>query len=117
MTAADPFGLNSLDKEFEVPPELARLQSQNIANLTPWHLLNKELAAKRLKGLRARYQRRYMPFARRQDNDDLACFDPLAPGKVHIVHDFASDGTELRKTYDSFWSWFRAAIEEMIAFE
>ena len=71
----------------------------------------------RISGLRQRSSRRYVPFARRQDNDDIACLDPEAPEHIVIVHDFASEAHELRNAYSSFWEWFRTAIEDMIFFE
>jgi len=37
--------------------------------------------------------------------------------KVQIIHNFASDGYEQRKKYDSFWDWFKEAIDEMIQFD
>ena len=54
---------------------------------------------------------------RRQDNDDLACFDPEKPGRVVVIHDFATEGTEFRKEYLSFADWFRQAIDDLILFE
>lgn len=67
--------------------------------------------------MRQRYTRKYVPFAYRQDNDDVACIDVSKPEEVVIVHDFASDGAELRKRFDTFWDWFRAAVEDMVLFE
>ena len=111
--------LHSADFDVAVvlPAELRRVVSQGINNIAPWHIMDRDLAKKRMGGMRARYRTRYVPFARRQDNDDLACLDPGVPGQVVIVHDFASDGSERATTYGTFWDWFRAAVEEMIAFE
>ena len=53
-------------------------------------------------------------FARRDDGDDIACFEIGKGNKVQIVHDFASAGYEQRKEYDCFWDWFKDAVEEMI---
>ena len=63
------------------------------------------------------YGKNYAPFAYRQDNDDVACIEPGDPAKVLIVHDFASSGWQERQRFDSFWDWYRSAIEDMIAFE
>ena len=62
-------------------------------------------------------QRILIPFARRGDNDDVACFELNKGEEVQIIHDFASIGYEQRKTYKTFWDWFRDAIEEMIQFD
>jgi hypothetical protein len=105
-----------LDVEVTMPEEINRLASQGLTNLTPWHIMSRDLAQKRMKGLRARYRTKYVPFAKRQDNDDLACIDPNIAGRVVIVHDFSSEGSEHHAIYDNFWSWFRAAVEDMISF-
>ena len=72
-------------------------------------------AAYRIKSLQERYpERKLVPFARRDDNDDIVCFDIDRGGRVQKIHDFASSGWEQRKDYESFWDWFREAIDEMI---
>lgn len=117
MSGASMLEPGDVDVPVAFPEGLRRIVEQNLVDLTPWHVMPRELAVARLRGLRQRYSRRYVPFARRQDNDDLACIDPERPGEVVIVHDFAAEGSELRERFDSFWAWFRSAIEEMIAFE
>lgn len=99
-----------------LPAGLVRIVEQGLVDLSPWLILPRTEALDRMAGLRARYKRPYVPFARRQDND-LAALLPNAPDRVVIVHDFADEGWELRSEYASFWDWFRAAIEEMISFE
>lgn len=108
---------SDLDVPLSFPDGLLRTMRQNLLDLTPWHFLPREIAVVRLRSMRQRYTRKYVPFAYRQDSDDLACIDPVNPCAVVIVHDFASEGTELRKRFDSYWDWFREAIEDMIAFE
>jgi hypothetical protein len=111
------FAPSDLDVPVKLPEGLLRIVKQNVVDLTPWHVMPTDLAVKRLHGMRQRYSRKYVPFARRQDNDDVACIDPARPDEIVIVHDFASEGTELRKRFDSFWDWLRAAVEDMILFE
>lgn len=117
MSGAKVFEPSDLDVQVKLPDGLSRILNQNLVDLTPWHVMPRDLALKRLHGLRQRYSCKYVPFAYRQDNDDLACIDPARPEEIVIVHDFASEGTELRKRFDSFWDWFRAVVEEMITFE
>lgn len=72
---------------------------------------------KRLKGVTERYpNRKLIPFARRDDNDDIACFEVEKGEKVQIIHDFASEGYEQRNEYNDFWDWLKDAIDEMIEF-
>jgi hypothetical protein len=106
-----------LDVDVAYPEGIGRVLAHGLVDLTPWHMMDRELAKQRVRGLRERYRRKYVPFARRQDNDDIACIDPERPGRVVIVHDFASEGYELRQEFESFWDWFRAAVEDMIVFE
>ena len=106
-----------LNLKVEYPAGIERVIKQGLVELSPWHIMDRELAKQRLHGLRERYQKMYVPFAWRQDNDDIACLEVERPGRVVIVHDFASEGYERRQEFPSFWDWFRAAVEDMIAFE
>jgi hypothetical protein len=117
MSGVQLYEPSDLDVPVKLPEGLLRIVKQNLVDLTPWHVMPRDLAVKRLHGMRQRYSRKYVPFARRQDNDDVACIDPARPDEIVIVHDFASEGTELRKRFDSFWDWFRAAVEDMVLFE
>jgi hypothetical protein len=120
MNASKPIDLllpEDLDVSVSLPRELERIASQGLINLSPWHVMPRELAKKRMTGLRGRYRTKYVPFARRQDNDDVACIDPDEPGRVVVVHDFSTDDAERVATYETFWDWFRSVVEDMIAFE
>ena len=87
----------------------------NLVDFDFWYLMSKEQVEKRIKGLKERYpDRELVPFARRDDSDDIACFDIKKNSKVQIIHDFASAGYEQRKEYNTFWEWFKEAIQEMI---
>jgi len=102
---------------FKYPPEYIRIASQHLVDLTPWHLLvgSDALGAKRLA---EHYPSRALfPFASRQDCDDVACWERGREGQVVIIHDFASPGWENEGLFESFWAWFRAAIEDTINWE
>jgi hypothetical protein len=103
---------------FEYPKEFLRLVDQGILTFEPWFLLRGRQFSERLKGLANRYpHRELVPFARRSDCDDVACWERGRGHQVVIVHDFTTPGFAERKTYSDFWSWFRSAIEDMIEFE
>jgi hypothetical protein len=73
---------------------------------------------KTLAGLTERYPtRKLIPFARRQDNDDIACWQVGANEEVFIIHDFASPGWEQHGQFASFYDWFRRAVEDLIEFD
>jgi len=101
----------------EVGP-FQRLLDQGLVDLMPWHIVVEAEMIRRHEGLEHRYpERELWPFARRQDRDDVACWDKNQPHAVVVIHDFASPGHEQRQRYASFWDWFRSVVEDMIEFE
>lgn len=79
---------------FEYPHEFLRVVELGLTDLEPWLIMDGEQLQWRHQGLRERYSdRSLVPFARRQDNDDVACWDwDQGDRSVVIVHDFASPG-------------------------
>lgn len=54
-------------------------------------------------------------FARRQDNDDIACFqvvDAYVVG-ILIIHGWTSDGYEIVASFSTFWEWLKSAINDI----
>lgn len=106
-----------LPEGFVYPHELVRVVELGLTNLEPWWVLEGDMLRDRFMGLRKRYEKRKLvPFARREDNDDVACFD-VDSGKVVVIHDFASPGYEQRAEFANFYGWLRQAVEDLIAFE
>lgn len=104
-----------LPARFDYPPQLLRIVDQNLIDLQPWVILLGDPLRERYLGLSSRFPKRTLvPFARRWDNDDLACWDGRDSVTVFVIHDFASPGYEQRQKFESFWDWFRSAIEDMI---
>lgn len=102
--------------DFQYPLEFIKIVNLNLIDFDMWYLMSNEQVDIRIKGLRSRYpSRKLVPFARRDDNDDIACFEVGKGNNVQIIHDFASEGFEQRKEYECFWEWFKDAIDEMIA--
>ena len=61
-------------------------------------LKESEQATNIYSGMKKRYpNRKLIPFAKRVDNDDTACFEIGKGSKVQLIHDFASEGFEQRK--------------------
>jgi hypothetical protein len=114
---ADLLGLPDLPKGFVYPKEFIRVVELGLANLEPWWILTGDLLRTRHTGLARRYPKRVLvPFARRQDNDDVACWD-VPSGKVVVIHDFASPGSETRASFPDFYAWLRQAVEDLIEFD
>jgi hypothetical protein len=107
-----------LPKWFKYPQQFLRIVELGLLNLEPWTILMDEQLRNRFKGLQERYpDRQLLPFARREDNDDVACWEKDRGELIVIVHDFASPGYENNAEYDGFWEWFRNAVEDMIEYD
>lgn len=109
------FSVKKYYQEFAYPESFLKILELNLLDYDVWYIMPKEQVETRIKGLKQRYpNRRLVPFARRDDSDDIACFEVGQDGRVFIIHDFASEGYEQRKIYEDFWEWFKDAIQEMI---
>lgn len=106
---------DTLPKNFRYPPSYIQYVAGDLPNLEPWHFFYKYLEH-RFNGLKGRYPTRIIvPFARRSDNDDVACFDASESSdnpKVIIIHDWATEGWENRGECADFLSWVELAKEE-----
>jgi hypothetical protein len=103
--------------QFVYPPEFKRVVELGLINFHPWEILVDDRVFSRYEGLKKRYpKRKLIPFAQRRDCDDVACWDLNNGNKPVIIHDYASVGFELVAQYDTFWDWFRDAMEDMIDF-
>jgi hypothetical protein len=80
-----------------------------VSKMGPWEFLWSKEPESIFAGLGSRYPDRCLvPFARRVDSDDLACFDHSDVTQlltVSMVHDFASAGWEQRERFESFTEW------------
>ena len=114
----DLLGKDELPEWFSYPKEYLRAVEQNLIDLTPRYLIDRDCVQTRMNGLKERYPlKEYVPFALRDDKDDIACWERGKPGRVVIVHDFAGPGFEERHDHNQSWTWFRSAIEETIVWE
>lgn len=103
--------------QFVYPQEFKRIVALGLINFQPWEVLVDERVYERYEGLKSRYpKRKLIPFAQRIDCDDVACWDLNNENKLVVIHDYASAGWELVAQYDTFWDWFRDAMEDMIEF-
>lgn len=111
--------------ELTYPVELRWLQAHGLTGLTPWHFITEDGA----RGLRAEFRREataphhqirdFLPFASRQDCDDVAGFvvvDGVATSQVIEVHltwrgSVEAAGFPSLVVYDSLWAWLKSAID------
>lgn len=105
-------------KEFSYPKEFIKILELNLIDFDVWYILSGDEFLNKLNGLKKRYpKRKLIPFAKRADNDDVACFEVgYNEGQVQLIHDFASEGFEQVSIYNNFWLWFKDAIDELIEF-
>lgn len=118
MNKVDVLADVELPHGFSYPRQFSRIVELGILDLEPWYLLQGNALRNTMSGLAERYpQHRIVPFARRQDNDDVACWQVGSSEEVHILHDFATGGWEQRMTFPTFYDWLRQAIEDLIEFD
>lgn len=110
--------LADLPPGLEYPsPELVRVVELGLLDFEPWHILRRESLRQRFLGMAARYpDEGYIPFAARQDNDDVACWSVSTGEGVLVVHDFATQGHEVLLQLAGFNEWLRLALEDFIDF-
>lgn len=110
--------VEDLPPDFWYPPSFVRVVELGLTNLEPWQVLEGAALRERKDGLAQRFPaRELVPFAARQDNDDVACWDLARGGdRVVVIHDLASPGWEGRGEYPDFYAWLRQAVEDLIDF-
>ena len=55
-------------------------------------------------------------FARRQDNDDFACFNVGSDEEIrniYIIHGWTENGYDIVKSYSDIWDWIRSALDDI----
>jgi len=118
MSKIDLLSSTELPDGFSYPRQFEHIVELGLLDLEPWYVLQGKALRDTQAGLAQRYpERRLVPFARRQDNDDVACWEVSEPESVSVIHDFASAGWEQRASHSSFYNWFRQAVEDLIEFD
>lgn len=109
--------IEKLPHGFDYPPEFLHVVELGILNLEPWAVVRN--GAERMGDLRERFpNRRLVPFARRIESDDIACWDiSKSDKKIFVIHDYASPGWEQRDEFSEFNDWLRKAVEDLIEYE
>ena len=54
-------------------------------------------------------------FARRQDNDDMACFEWTGDrvGRVVLIHGWTESGYSIDSYFNTFWDWLKAVVDDI----
>jgi len=118
MKRPNLLSVEELPNGFSYPRQFIRILDLGLTDLQPWYVLEGEVLRDTMHGLARRYPARTLiPFARRQDNDDIACWQAESNEEVFIIHDFASPGWEEHGDLPTFYDWLRRAIEDLIEFD
>lgn len=103
--------------ECAYPEAIERLIALGLVNFDLWYLMGTKQTVQIGEQLREQYRNeKWIPFARRGDNEDIACFEVDSGQKVVVLRSYELLGYRQCAVYDSVWDWFRDAIEVMIAF-
>lgn len=94
------------------------IAKDDLIDLDPWWFLCEfdGFSQQWLNEIKKQYpERNLIPFAKRSDSDDVACFDGLDTSgdpQVFYIHAFASPGWEDHGSVTNFDIWFDAAKKE-----
>ncbi|MEZ4406097.1 MAG: hypothetical protein R3A52_06450 [Polyangiales bacterium] len=84
--------------------------------MAPWYFLPRgEVFSASERWPRADEPRDLIVFARRQDNDDLACaaFDGERFVEVALLHGWTPEGYARLAGYPTLWAWWKAVIDDV----
>ncbi len=113
-------------RDSSIPLPLRWIRAHGITSITPWHFLDNADTVSRL---RNQYRSEVsagsqpisdcLPFAKRQDCDDIAAFvvaDGIVTGEVIDVHLTWAPKPELPgfpslDHYSDFWAWLKSAVD------
>ena len=108
--------------DFEVPRGYVWLLHKGLVGfapnspLQPWHYL----PGRHVFDLNEKWpsdpsKTRLIAFAKRQDCDDLACFEVVRgrSGRVILVHGWTETGYAVVRVFDGFWEWLKAVVDDV----
>ncbi|MBC2183855.1 hypothetical protein HCB33_10855 [Listeria sp. FSL L7-0233] len=102
---------------YEYPESYEKLIDLGLVNFDIWFLMEKEQASSIYNGMQERYpKRKLIPFAKRADNDDTACFEIDKGSKIQLIHDFTTEGFEQRGEFEDLWEWLESAVKTMVEY-
>ncbi|SFZ85219.1 hypothetical protein SAMN02983003_2452 [Devosia enhydra] len=109
---------SDLPSGFRYPEAFHTILAHGMTDFVPWYPLEDNLLYAVYFGINERYPRYggLVPFARRQDNDDVACLYAGKAGEVLIIHDYASEGWELVARLPDIAAFLRLLVDDFIDF-
>ncbi|MFD1246034.1 hypothetical protein [Paralysiella testudinis] len=83
--------------------------------LQPWYFVSSEEIFWATESWPDIVNEKLLVFARRQDNDDLACFsvkDDKVVG-IFLIQGWINNGFEVIKKFEDFWEWAKFVIDDI----
>lgn len=115
MINLNNFYISKID--FEYPESYEKIVDLGLVNFDVWFLMEKKQATSIYRGMQERYpNRKLIPFAKRADNDDTACFEIGKENKIQLIHDFTTEGFEQRGEFEDLWEWVEFAVKTMVEY-
>jgi hypothetical protein len=106
-----------LPARFKYPKEFLWVLDIPLSNLKPWIFHSGEGLKSRYEGIKKRYPDRLLiPFAFRQDCDEVACWDLNDNNKIKVIEDYTRANPFEDVEYNTFLDWLKQAVEDMIEF-
>lgn len=98
----------------------------NNSPLQPWHYLPKGWAfdlselwpngpGDDLSNRLPKGPMRLFAFAKREHDDDMACFEVVGKqtNRVVLVHGWTPDGYTILQTFDTIWAWLKSVVDDI----
>lgn len=84
-------------------------------SLQPWYCLDQaSVFVATDKWPKPAHQHPLIAFARRQDTDDIACFEVDGTRiAIVVIHGWTTDGFDVVVRYADFWLWLKSVIEDI----
>jgi hypothetical protein len=107
---------------FTYPAEYRWIVERGIAGfepftqLQPWYFTQEDQSFWATEQWQSGGNRKLFVFARRQDNDDLACFSVTEDGKIDgvlVIQGWVDNGFTVLKEFRGFWDWFKFVIDDI----
>jgi hypothetical protein len=84
--------------------------------LRPWYYLdNKNLLFIKEKWPHGPAKETLVAFARRQDSDEIACFEVSGENAIAVVviNGWTTNGYAILSKYTDFWLWFKSVVDDI----
>lgn len=87
----------------------------SFTQLQPWYFLTEDKLFWANEKWGNTIKDKLLVFAKRQDNDDLACFNVKnnIAKEVFLIHGWTGNGFEVIKEYPDMWAWLHDVLDDI----